>query len=79
MKMLEQRRICTQKALKKRKKAKTRDLADKYLNVSLSIQFVSAFSGIYSSHLPTRVIVNFTKKSLDAKVIHKLATIYGKA
>lgn len=59
------------KSPEEQKNAKTRDLADSCLNVSLLIRFVS---GIYSSHLPTCVILNFTKKPLEAKVIQKAAT-----
>lgn len=59
------------KSPEEQKNANARDLADSYLNVSLLIRFVS---GIYSSHLPTRVILNFTKKPLEAKVIQKAAT-----
>lgn len=70
--MLEQRRTCTQKAMKKIKMLK---LETQQTNIFMSqFRFVSLFSGIYSSHLPTCVIVNFTKKSLNAKVIQKLAT-----
>lgn len=50
--------------LHKKKKRKGLKPEDKYLNVSLPIQFVSTFSDIYSSKLPMCVIVNFTKKSL---------------
>lgn len=64
MKTSEQRRIVTQKSPEEQKNANARDLADSYLNVSLLIRFVS---GIYSSHLPTRVILNFTKKAIRSK------------
>lgn len=64
----------TKQAGKTKKGRKLTDPAAEYLNASLQILFVSTYSGIYSSTLPTGSTVNFRKKSVGAKVIDKVLT-----